>query len=315
MASQDAAQIKEKILSFLRLRGPSLPVHIAKDAGLSILFASAFLSELYNDKKIKMSNMRVGSSPVYFLPYQLNLLERFAEHLKSKEKDAYLRLKENKFLIDKDQEPAIRVAIRAIKDFAIPFEYNGELIWRYVNNQEEEFQKPKELEKPQEIIQVIEERIVEEIKEEGELQKPKEKEEHIIEKEIKIKKEKKDYKKEKIKQHKPEKIQKKKSDSSNKNDKFFNKVKEAVIAKGIEIIDIVGFNKSELTLKINDKGEEKLLIAYNKKRIDEKDLANAYKKASEYEIPYTILSLGEPSKKLLNLIEASKSLSAMDKIE
>ncbi len=51
MAIQDTVPIKEKILSVLKKRGPSLPVHVAGETELSMLFASAFLSELLSEKK------------------------------------------------------------------------------------------------------------------------------------------------------------------------------------------------------------------------------------------------------------------------
>src|SRR3989344_4413814 len=129
MPIQDAQKLKEVMVSLLRIRGPTLPVHIAKDAGLTILFASAFLSELISDKKIKMSYMRIGSSPLYFLEGQENLLENFSEYLKSREKEAFLLLKEKKFLKHSEQEPAIRVALNEIKDFAAPFRTGGEMFW------------------------------------------------------------------------------------------------------------------------------------------------------------------------------------------
>ena len=110
---QDTSIIKNKILSFLRTRGPSLPVHVSTDIKSTILFTSAFLSELVSEKKVKISNMRVGSSPIYFIPGQEQLLERFSDNLKSKEKEAFLLLKEKKFLRDSIQHPAIRVAARA----------------------------------------------------------------------------------------------------------------------------------------------------------------------------------------------------------
>ncbi|MFC1682475.1 hypothetical protein ACFL0X_02575, partial [Nanoarchaeota archaeon] len=72
---------------------------------------------------------RVGSSPVYFLEGQERGLEGFSNHLKSKEKEAFDLLKEKKFLGDSEIEPAIRVALRAIKDFAVPFERDGKVIW------------------------------------------------------------------------------------------------------------------------------------------------------------------------------------------
>ena len=130
MPTQDTSKIKEKIIFTLRRRGPCLPVHIANEIQTSILFASAFLSELVSEKKIKMSYMKVGSSPIYFIPGQEHLLERFSQHLKTKEKDAFELLKNHRFLIDSKQDPAIRVALRFIRDFAIPFKQNNEIVWR-----------------------------------------------------------------------------------------------------------------------------------------------------------------------------------------
>ena len=118
MPTQDTTPIKDKIISFLETNGPSLPVHIAKHINTNMLFASAFLSELLSNKKLKITNLRVGSSPVYYIPGQEKGLEKYAQYFKSKEREAYELLRERKFLIDSEQDPAIRVALRAIKDFA-----------------------------------------------------------------------------------------------------------------------------------------------------------------------------------------------------
>ena len=104
------------------------------------------------------------------------------------------------------------------------------------------------------------------------------------------------------------------SKKSSTNEKFFNKVKEALNAKSIEITDILGFSKSDLILKVKDSQGEKILVVYNKKRISESDISRANKKAIEFGLPYTILSLGEPTKKLQDFIEAIKNLSSMEKI-
>jgi len=143
MSIQNNLNLKEKILSILQKRGPSLPVHIAKEIDLSMLFASAFLSELVSEKKIKISNMKIGNSPIYFLPGQESMLEKFSQYLKSKEKEAFILLKEKKFLKDKNQDPAIRIALRTIKDFAIAFKKNEEIIWRFFTVSETEFIIPK----------------------------------------------------------------------------------------------------------------------------------------------------------------------------
>ncbi len=289
MPTQDTSQIKEKILFTLKRRGPCLPVHIASEIQTSILFASAFLSELVSEKKIKMSYMKVGSSLIYFITGQEYLLEKFSQYLKNKERDAFELLKNNKFLVDSKQDPAIRVALRAIRDFAIPFKEGEEIIWGYFTIPKSEFKLPKP------IIQKREEPKIEKQKElgifnEGKKEKP-------------------------VKKTPTKKTVKRTSASQKKNEKFFNKVKEFLAEKSIGISDIEGFSKTDLILKIIDGGVEKLLIAYNKKRLTEPDLLKAYKKASEYNLPYIILSLGHLPKKLENLIEAIGKLSGIDKLD
>ena len=64
-------------------------------------------------------------------------------------------MKERKILRDSELQPAIRVALREIKDFAVPFEKNNEIFWRYFLVEE-----PEKIE-----IDIIE--VEEEPKEEG----------------------------------------------------------------------------------------------------------------------------------------------------
>jgi len=144
MRAQDTSPIKEKILSFLEINGPSLPVHIAKYINTNMIFASAFLSELFSNKKLKISYMKVGSSPIYYLPGQEEGLEKFSQYLKPKEREAYELLKEKRYLKDKNQDPAIRVALREIKDFAFAFEKENEVFWRYLTAEKQEIPKIKE---------------------------------------------------------------------------------------------------------------------------------------------------------------------------
>jgi len=277
MPAQDTSKTKEGIIEFLKINGPSLPVHIAHGAGLSQLFTSAFLSELFSEKKIRMSHLRVGSSPVYLLYGQEEGLEKYSNHLKSKEKEAFMLLKEKQVLKDDEQEPAIRVALRAIKDFAIPFEKNGEQYWGYFVKKEIE----KELEDgpEQKITEIPEKQLTKKIK---------------------------------VEKKKPTK----KSEKSKKgNDKFLSRVKEFLSKEGIELIDIERFSKEEIVLKVKSNGEEKALVAYNKKKIEEKEIINANKKAEELGLKYIILGLGEPSKKVKEVIRALKNLASIEKIE
>jgi hypothetical protein len=342
MPVQDASHIKEKILAIIKLKGPSIPVHIAKDIGLSMLFTSAFLSELLSDKKVKMSHMRVGNSPIYFVPGQESQLERFSSYLRSKEKDAFILIQEKKFLKDSEQSPPIRVALREIKDFALPFRKENETYWRYLTTSESEFKreikpieehkyieaKPKPFDQKEreigdKMIKDIKIEDIEKIREEKEKLENKERIKEIeekeeekleeIEEEIDIKeipKEKEDTGKKK----RQIKTTKKKSPQK-QDDKFFNKIKEFLSKETIEILNVESFRKNEILLRIKSGGEEKLLVAYNKKKISDTDIINANKKASQLNLKYTILSMGEPSKKLSSLIESAQNLDKIEKIE
>ncbi len=276
---QDTSLVKEKIMSFLKVRGPSLPVHISREIDSSILFSSAFLSELLSEKRIRVSHMRVGSSPIYFILGQEHLLEKFSQYLKSREKEAFFLLKEKRFLKDREQIPAIRVALREIRDFALPFNLGEEVIWRYFLVPESEFE--------------IKEKKIE----------------------VEIKKE---FPKESIlgKDEKPKvRVLLRKKKASKKDDRFFSSIKEFLSENTIDLVDIESFGKKEIVLKVRDKEGDKLLVAYNKSKITDEDIIKASKKASELKLQYIILGTGGPLKKLYSLIEALKGMSSIKKIK
>lgn len=295
MPQQDTSGIKQKIISLLKEKGPTIPVHIAREIEMDLLFTSAFLSELLSEKKVKISNMKVGNSPIYYIEGQEPQLENFSHYLKSKEKEAYSLLKENKFLKDKEQEPAIRVALRQLKDFAVPFRDNEEIMWRFFTIPEQEF-KQKQKEIPEQIQKPQKETMPEQTQQAERL--------NIFD----------DSSKKEIPETKKQ-TKKKTKKRPQKNDKFFNKVKEYLSKKQIEIIDIEEVTKNSLTLKVKDNENEYLLIAYNKKRLSEEEINKAYKKASELGMPYKILGLGEPLKRVDNLIKAIRELEGIEKIE
>lgn len=307
MPQQDTAPIKEKIISLLKQRGPSLPMRIANSTGLSSLFASAFLSELVSEKKIKISSMKIGNSPLYFLPEQKPQLENFTEHLNSKEKQAFDLLKEKKFLKDSEQEPAIRVALRTIRDFAIPFKRNDEIFWRFYNIPEEEFK--------------VKERPKEEIKEhkrtnkEKEIKKPEKQETETKEKPSEKKEKELDIfgKEEKSKPKKTKK--RKKSSSKTKKEKFFNNVKEYLDKESIRLKDILNMGRNYIVLLTEKNNQKKVLVAFNKKRINETDINKASKKAKEHNLQYILLSKGGPLKRIKSLRQDLKNLSEFKKIK
>jgi hypothetical protein len=318
---QQTNQIKEKIIEFLKRKGPSLPVYIAKEINTSILFTSAFLSELLSEKRITLSNMKVGNSPIYYIKGQENLLENYSNYLKNKEKEAFLLLKEKKFLKDSEQEPAIRIALREIKDFAIQFRLQNsqELIWKYYTTPIKGYLAKEESVKKD---VAKEESVKKDVAKEESVKKDVAKEESVKKDVAKEESVKKDVAKEEILDRKPlkEKISKikiknNKKNSRKKENQFFNKVKEHLSKNLIEILDIENFNKNDLCLIVKKDNQEEMIIAFNKRRITEDDIIKANKKAEEKRLKYTLLSLGEPLKKLTNFIDAIKNLSSLEKIE
>ena len=91
-------EISEKILSIVKTKGPILPVGIAKEINTNILMASAYLSELVSNKKIKITYIKVGGSPLYYVDGQEHKIQNFQGNLHEKESKTYDLLKKNKLL-------------------------------------------------------------------------------------------------------------------------------------------------------------------------------------------------------------------------
>ncbi len=127
-----ANEIHEKIIGLLEEKGPSLPIQVAKELDMSSLFVSAFLSELADSKRVKITNLKVGGSPLYFLDGQEEKLEDYYKFMHPREAEVFLLLKERKVLKDDEQEPAARVALRSLRDFAVGFKINDDIYWRYM---------------------------------------------------------------------------------------------------------------------------------------------------------------------------------------
>ena len=324
MPQQDTTPIKEKIIETLKTRGPSMPVQIASAISTSPLFTSAFLSELISEKRILMSSMRVGSSPVYYLSGQEQGLEEYSKYLKGKAREAYDLLKSNKFLVDAELPPPIRVAIRSIKDFAKPM--NEEGVWRY-------FLIPREIYSKKEIIK--------EDKPQGSQdsatgdapsgESETESKEVIEKEEIKINE--KDtptpeVEREEIKQ----KIEVKDLDIFDKKTEesfqevsqhieeksFVDKAREYIQDSKIKLIEETDIKKREF-LGIGrietDIGEmELLIVAKDKKSITEKDIEKMFEMISKDRRMILLLSTGEIAKKAKEIYRKHKHIIFFQKI-
>ncbi|MBW2964110.1 hypothetical protein KY363_01505 [Candidatus Woesearchaeota archaeon] len=126
---------RDKLLAIVQEKGPLWPSQINKELRTNVLFASAMLAEMVDQKKLKITAMKVGGSPLYYVAGQERDLEQFGSKLGAAEQNAFNILRSSKVLRDRDQEPTTRVALREIKDFAIPLEVtangNSDLFWKY----------------------------------------------------------------------------------------------------------------------------------------------------------------------------------------
>lgn len=271
---------KERIVEFMKHKGPVLPVQVSKEIGSTILIASAHLSELSSNKQLKISHVNVGSSPLYYLPGQESQLQNFASYLHEKEKKTYDLLSQKKILRDSELDPLSRATIRQIKDFAVPLQvnYKGniEIFWRWYLLPTEEAEKA--------IKQMIKG---------PEAEKPAIKKEEI--------------KKEIVKEKRIEKPEKTKKPQAQKIDfigiitDYFNKNKIEIIEKNIlrknsEIEFIVKVPSSVGTLTYFCK-------AKNKKKINDGDLSSTFIQSQSKKLPALFLTTGELTKKAKEMSE------------
>lgn len=127
--------LKDKVLEIVRYSGPVIPVNISKAINTNILFASAILSELVSQKKLYVTNAKIGGSPMYYLKGQESKIQTLYNHLGERPREIFNLIKEKKVLRDKELEPWQRVAIREIKDFAVmlnvTIQDETEVFWKW----------------------------------------------------------------------------------------------------------------------------------------------------------------------------------------
>jgi hypothetical protein len=286
----DIVEKKEKILEFLKTSGPSIPVRIAKTIEMDPIFASAILSELLNSRKIVLSHMRIGSTPLYLLPGEEEKLEEHVENLKPLEREAYLALKESVTLSDIDQPPAFRVALRNLKDFSRPFNYNDKMMWKYAFSSDEAVENSLK----------------------GGLAKSEPQEEKGLEKEELLEKNSENVTKkipaERIASKKKEDIFEKARESP----EFFVEVKGFLNKRGLEFIEEIQSDKKEIVGLVKMKtplGDlQLLLIAKNKKTTSKDEIKSAIQRSIHSKMPCLFLLKKEPTRSIMAFLEENKNL-------
>jgi len=284
--------LKQKVISYIRTNGPVLPIQIAKAFGKDTMFAGAVLSELISNRILKITNAKIGGSPVYYLPGQEDRLELLRAHLGHKPKEAYDILKEKKIMRDSESEPWQRVALRELKDFAFPIavrhdDGSEEIFWRWHMLSENEAKtrissivsgKVEEIQAAPPVIAVdigLKPEPVE--PEKPDIGDPRRKEEQ---KTLETKAE------EKQKAEKPKKLKKPKKE---KIDAFKNELLSTMAAKGLSVFEEVPMKKNEyaFVVKLSSAiGElSYLAIAKKKKKLNEDDVILAYSIGQQHKLP------------------------------
>lgn len=320
-----------KILQIIRIRGPVMPSQINKEVNVDVLTGSAILSELADKGQLKISNIKVGNSPLYYAPGQESMLQKYADHLNSQDKAVFDMLRERKVLRDKALDTLPRVALRQMKDFAKPINVrmNNEdvLFWKWylISNdeaaqllkglmpQEPRKEIPKEsvrkqepiVQRPQQIFsqKPAEKELRYETAEKPKIEEKKEKQEklEIIQKrpvdQRKTEKAEKIEKKIQEKQEKPAELQKEEP-----KDKFFRSIKDYFDSNRIEMVDFKVIRKEsdlEFTIKIPSPVGSLMYFckAKNKKKFTDGDLSSVFLEGQRKNMPILFLVTGELTKK------------------
>jgi hypothetical protein len=301
---------------------------------VNVLFASALLSELVDNKTLKLSNTKIGGSPVYYVSGQEEKLQVLRDKLNDKQQRAFDMLKQAKIMRDTELEPVIRVSLRDIKDFAKPLNvtWNGltELFWKWYLTPDIEAEgiikeklsklqvvEKKELPKPQDVQQQLSqiERDLKKLEEER--AKPIERvvKEEIVRKEVVEAK--------KIEEEKPKKQRKVKEVTEHpvqqeleQKQEIFADNSDAFMVKSFEFFKQNKIEVNELKqIKKNNEFEGVVTIpnvigkstyfckAKNKQKISDADLSLLYVQSQMKKMPVLLITTGEVSKKAQDLLD------------
>ncbi len=309
---------QDQVLELVRTRGPLVPSQISKDLNTNILLASAILSEFASRNLVKVSSIKVGGSPLYYVVGQEDKLQDFLPKLNEVEKRACELLRERKVLRDIALDPQTRVALRSSRDFAKPLEVTidkqKEIFWKWymVDNSEVEQMIKAELsmlEQKAKAKEQSEKKVEPKLKAEPKLDtKPKKISEQIMETiKPKLARAEVDQKLE----PKAEVFSKleQKPEHKMSADPFSRKLSDFFSGKSISVADEKIIKKNaeiQYLIKVPSAVGETMYFCYakSKKTITEQDLSYALVQGQIKKLPVLFLAHGELTKRAAELIAA-----------
>lgn len=314
MPESSALKLRDDVLNFVRGRGPVLPVHVGERFGFNTIIASAVLSDLTSQGFVRLSNAKIGGSPVYYSPGQEPKLQMLYKYLGEKPRRAYDLLRDSKVLRDKVLEPWQRVAVREIKDFSVMLRVNyagnEEIFWKWYLVPDEEAKGiiaaviKEDFSKAVEERQEKAEQVVENIqppKEPEKIEKlpepdpdPPRAEQKPVE-EVMVRE----------KRERPKRAKRSKSEPD-----FYGMVRKYFVGAKVDVLEEEVVRKNmEFNFVVNIPSSVGLLkffvIAKNKKGISDSELSLAYNKGQLRKLPVLFLSSGEMSKKASSYLDAN----------
>jgi hypothetical protein len=329
---------RERILELVKA-SPVQPTGLGKILGKDSLMASAMLSEMSSKGLLKISNLKVGSSPLYYSADHPEHLLNYMESMNEKDRRAANLLKEKKILQDSALSPLQKVCMRNIKDFALPLEVTLNdskiVFWKWYLTPDDEAgelikklveaipkpEKPKEIEEKQEKVEKEPEK--QEVKPEKPKTKPKKPKVKPKPKKIEPEPEEEPEKEEKIepeieyKQPEPQISQQQRTIGPvfvDLGDPFLKKIKSFFDNNNITIHEVNTIKKKtefDLVIEIPTPLGNLFYFckAKNNKRISNSDLSSAFVQGQLKKLPVVFLSPGVLTKPAVIFMKDLKGLT------
>ncbi len=295
---------KSKVLDIVKAKGPVLPREVVKEVGGDTFLVGAVLSQLVDDKQIKLSYAKIGGSPLYYYSGQEQKLSMLYDHLHEKEKRAYDLLKQKKIIKDSEADPLLKVLLRQIKDFAKALEVNvngqKQIFWKWHLVSKEEVEK--------EIREIIKKDIPKR-EPETQISQPKKLESAEAEPlEGTDKKEQEPEKREPKKEEQEKLAGDDKSHDNQPDDELLDKITRLFGDKNIKILEKEVIRKNsdiEMTIQIpSEVGKLKYYCRVkDKKKTNDKDLSSHFVEGQMKNLPILYITTGELTKKAQEKLE------------
>ncbi len=288
----------EKIMQLANIT-PVQPINIARALSRDSFTASAMLSELVGKGKLKISHLKLGSSPLYYVPEKSSQLKDYIKYLNDKDQKTAKLLEEEKILRENEQDPLTKVSLKSLKDFAMPLEVQlgeqKEIFWKWyliTNSEAEEIIKQKlNIKKQEDQTEHKPSNLATETK------SPETKEE--LPKKI---------------QEKQHKLTEKTQETKPISQDFFKQAQDFFKQNNITINEHQQIKKNteyffDIQIKTPVGELNYYCIVKNKKRITDSDITNTFVQAQMKKLPALLISEGELTKKATELLKQLKGIT------